>query len=118
MCWFHQQLSCIPTQLSCNCDQTLKSVHGCVGFSNELSRIATQFLAIVQTVLARMPKFVLVSTIVLHCTTKQPPCTGTNALFLALVLVPLSVSMSLQKLPAFGAVKNAARDELLSGNEN
>ena len=83
-----------------------------------MSRIATQFLAIVQTVLARMPKFVLVSTIVLHCTTKQPPCTGTNALFLALVLVPLSVSMSLQKLPAFGAVKNAARDELLSGNEN
>jgi len=46
-----------------------------------------------------------------HCATKQPPCT--NALFLALVLVSLSVSMSLRKLLAFGAVKNAARDELL-----
>ena len=46
--------------------------------------------------------------VVLHC---NP---AFSQLFLALVLVLLSILMSLQKLLAFGAVKNAARDELLS----
>ena len=45
--------------------------------------------------------------VVLHC---NP---AFSQLFLALVLVLLSILMSLQKLLAFGAVKNAARDELL-----
>ena len=48
--------------------------------------------------------------------TKQPPCTNA-LLLLALVLVSLSVSMSMRKLLAFGAVKNAARDELLCKKE-
>ena len=142
MFWF-QQLSRIATQLSRNCvtDQSLQrapkvvlvssavsnclalqpsflvivtkhynSVHGCVGFSNELSRTATQLSCNLtkQSLLARMTKIVLV-----YCLALQPNIHLAQMHFLVLVLVSLSISMSLRKLLAFGAVKNAARDELL-----
>ena len=103
---FSNCLALQPSFLTIVTNQSLQKRPRLCWFLQQLSRIDPAFSQFDQTVRARMAKIVLVSTIVLHCITKQPPCTGTNALFLALVLVSLSVSMSLRKLLSFGAVRN------------